>query len=113
MWDNQFQEAQKNVTLDWTMQDLEVVIKQIKNKKSEGPLGLANELFKPEYAGQDLKLALLKLSNEVKKQHIFPKVLGLFNITSLHQNIGSKKDYNKYRGIFRVTVIRSLIDKTF
>ena len=113
MWDIQFQEAHRNVTPDWTMQELKVVLKQLKNKKSEDPLGLANELFKPGNAGQDLKLSLLKLSNKVKKQQIFPKVLGLCNIRSLYQNIGSKKDYNKYRGIFRVTVIRNLIDKTF
>ena len=75
MWDNQFQEAQRNVTPDWTMQDLEVVLRQLNNKKSRDPLGFANELFKPKNAGQDLKLALLKMSNEVKKQQIFPKAL--------------------------------------
>ena len=54
---------------------------------------------------------MLKLSNEVKKQQIFPKALALCNITSLYKNKGSKKDYNNYRGIFRVTAIRSIIDK--
>ena len=83
LWQKRFKEAQGNVTPDWTMQDLEVVLKQLKNKKSRDPLGLANELFKPENAGDDLKLALLKMSNEIKNQHIFPKALGLCNISSL------------------------------
>ena len=111
LWQKRFEEAQRNVTPDWTMQDLEVVLKQLKNKKSRDPLGLANELFKPENAGEDLKLALLKMSNEIKKQQIFPKALGMCNISSLYKNKGSKKDFNNYRGIFRVTAIRSIIDK--
>ena len=111
LWQKRFKEAQGNVTPDWTMQDLEVVLKQLKNKKSRDPLGLANELFKPENAGDDLKLALLKMSNEIKNQQIFPKALGLCNISSLYKNKGSKKDFNNYRGIFRVTTIRSIIDK--
>ena len=111
IWDERFKEAQKNLTPDWTMGDLEVVLQQLKNKKSRDPLGLANELFKPNNAGKDLKLALLKLSNQIKKQQIFPEALGLSNITSLYKNKGSKKDFNNYRGIFRVTIIRSIIDK--
>ena len=73
LWQKRFEEAQGNVTPDWTMQDLEVVLKQLKNKKSRDPLRLADELFKPENAGEDLKLALLKMSNEIKKQQIFPR----------------------------------------
>ena len=111
MGDQRLQEAQDNVTPDWTMGDLEVVLQQLKNKKSRDPLGLANELFKPDNAGKDLKLALLKLSNQIKNQQVFPKALGLCNITSLYKNKGSKKDFNNYRGIFRVTAIRSIIDK--
>ena len=33
------------------------------------------------------------------------------NITSLYKNKGSRKDYNNCRGIFRVTVLRSIVDK--
>ena len=110
-WEKRFQEAQKNITPDWTMQDLEVVLKQLKNKKARDPLGISNELFKPENAGEDLKIALLKMSNKIKTQQVVPKALGLCNITSLYKNKGSQKDYNNYRGIFRVTAIRSIIDK--
>ena len=41
-WEKRFQEAQKNITPDWTMQDLEVVLKQLKNKKARDPLGISN-----------------------------------------------------------------------
>ena len=63
MWDQRLQEAQENVTPDWTMGDLEVVLQQLKYKKSRDPLGLANELFKPDNAGKDLKLAQTVKSN--------------------------------------------------
>ena len=110
-WEKRFQEAQKNITPDWTMQDLEVVLKQLKNKKARDPLGISNELFKPENAGEDLKIALLKMSNKIKTQQVVSKAFGMCNITSLYKNKGSQKDYNNYRGIFRVTAIRSIIDK--
>ena len=42
---------------------------------------------------------------------MFPKALGLCNITSLYKTKGSKKDFDSYRGIFRVTAIRSILDK--
>ena len=43
--DERLKEAQANITPDWTKEDLEVVLKQLKNWKSRDPLGLANELF--------------------------------------------------------------------
>ena len=33
------------------------------------------------------------------------------NVTSLYKNKGSRKDFNFYRGIFRATVLRSILDK--
>ena len=111
LFEKQISEAQKNVTPEWTMEDLELVLKQLKNGKSRDPLGYANELFKPENVGSDLKNALLLMSNEIKNQQIFPEALSQCNITSLYKNKGSRKDFSNYRGIFRVTVLRSIIDK--
>ena len=93
------------------MNDLDIVLQQLKNGKSRDPLGYANELFKPENTGTDLKYAVLRLSNEIKKQQVFPEALSLCNIISLYKNKGSGKDFNNYRGIFRVTVLRSIVDK--
>ena len=90
---------------------MEKVLKQLKNNKSRDPLGYANEVFKPENAGCDLKLALLKMSNRIKKELVFPESLSMCNITSLYKNKGSQKEFTNYIGIFRVTVIRSILDK--
>ena len=79
-------EAQKNTTLEWSIEDLEIVLKQLKNGKSCDTLVYENLLFKPENAGTDLKQAVLKESNGMKKQQVFPQALGMCNISSLYKN---------------------------
>ena len=74
-------------------------------------MGLANELFKPLNAGEDLRTATLKLKNQIKTTQQIPDVLKQCNITSLYKYKGSRKDYANYRGIFRVTLLRSILDK--
>ena len=105
------EEAQRNETPDWTMSELETVIKQLKNNKSKDPLDLPNEIFKPENIGTDLKLAVLCLMNQIKTQQKIPSSLKYCNITSIYKNKGSKKDFENYRGVFRVVTLRSILDK--
>ena len=104
-------EARKNKTPQWTLGDIKVVLRQLKNKKTRDPLGFVSELFKPDVAGADLKQALLIMCNNIKNQQVFPGSLSQCNISSLYKNKGSRKDFGNYRGIFRVTVIRSILDK--
>ena len=78
--------------------------------KARDALGMANELFKEEAAGTDFKLAILKLMNLIKKTSKFPRIMELCNITSIYKNKGSHKDFDSYRGIFRVTVLQSILD---
>ena len=87
------------------------MLKKLKNNKSRDPLGLANELFKPTNAGSDLKKAVLLLMNQIKSTQVFPDVLKYCNITSLYKSKGSRKEFCNYRGILRVTVLRSILDK--
>ena len=49
--------------------------------------------------------------NEIKTTQKFIKVLKHCNITSLYKRKGPRNDYNNYRGIFRVTIFRSILDK--
>ena len=109
--DERLKEAQTNITSDWTEEELNVVLKQLKNQKARDPMGLANELFKPSNAGSDLVRATLKMMNQIKKQQIVPDILKSCNITSLYKKKGSRKDFSNYRGIFRVTSLRSILDK--
>ena len=103
--------AQTNITPPWEMKHLEKVLKYLKKNKSRDPLGLANELFRPEVAGDDLKLAVLKLMNKIKREQIFPECLQLCNISSIWKRKGPMNDFESYRGIFRVTIFRSILDR--
>ena len=103
------QNSKLNVTKPWDMNDLNLAIKDLDNGKSRDALGHANKLLK--CAGSDLKLTILKLMNHMKKIHEFPESLQVFNITSLYKHKGSHKDFNNYRGVFRVTVFRSILDR--
>ena len=109
--DRRLKEAQENVTPEWTFKELDVVLKQLKNNKAKDPLDWPNELFKPENIGNDLKLAVLKLMNQIKQQQQVPGPLKYCNITSIYKNKGSRKDFENYRGIFRVVTLRNILDK--
>ena len=103
--------ASKNRTPPWNMKDLDVVLKHLKKQKSRDPYGLANDIFRLEVAGDDLKEAILRLMNKIKDEQAYPKCLELCNISSLWKKKGNRNDFNCYRGIFRVTIFRSILDR--
>ena len=93
----------------WTMKELETALKALKNNKSRDPLGNANEIFKTNVAGADLKLAILLLMNHIKNKHEYPEITRLCNISAIFKK-GKRKNFNKYRGFFRVVIFRSILD---
>ena len=101
--------AKREKTPDWKTENVKYVIKHLKKKKSRDPYGYSNELI--QEGGDDLVLAITKLMNNMKSQQIFPECLNPCNITSLFKKKGSTKDLNNYRGVFRVTVFRNILDK--
>ena len=52
----------------WKMADLENALSGLKNNKSRDHAGYANELFKNNMIGTDLKLSLLIMCNKLKKK---------------------------------------------
>ena len=103
--------AKKNTTPPWTMEQLDEVLKYLKRNKSRDPSGYANEIFRPEVAGQDLKLAILKLMNKIKTEQVYPQALEICDITSIWKRKASSCDFDNYRGIFRLSVFRSILDR--
>ena len=89
---------------------MEAVLKDLKNNKARDPLGNANELFKPTVAGSDLKQAILLLVNMIKDKLELPEVFRMCNITSIFKK-GKRSNFNNYRGIFRVIIFRSILDR--
>ena len=108
---NRLKACAKNKTDPWTMDDLELALKGLKNGTSRDPLGYPNELFKSKVAGRDLKEATLKLMNKIKEEQEIPKTLQLCNITPIYKKKGKRNNFNSYRGIFRITVLRSILDR--
>ena len=105
------EKARLTKTPPWTMDQLNAVLKNLKTNKSRDPLGFPNEILKPSVAGKDLKVAILKLVNRVKDEQIFPKALENCNISSIYKNKGCRNNFDNYRGIFRVPVFRTIIDR--
>ena len=66
------EQSKSEVTNDWSMDDLEKVLKTLKNGKARDAHGHMYELFKN--GGNDLKLSLLKLFNLVKNKQINPNI---------------------------------------
>ena len=108
---NRLNIAAKNKTSQWTMKDLKTVLKYLKYNKSRDPYGYANEIFKDGVAGENLQLAILKLVNRIKSEQKYPKAMELCNISNLYKNKGPRSSFDSYRGVFRVTVLRSILDR--
>jgi hypothetical protein len=103
--------AAKNKTLPWTMEQLDTVLKYLKRNKSRDPFGYANDLFKEDVAGKDLKVVLLKLSNCIKAEQMYPEVLEIYDISSIYKNKGNS--FNSYRGIFRAILDRLIYNDEY
>ena len=104
------EQASKNKSPAWTKDDLDKVLNYLTNNKSRDPIGNANELFKPKVAVEDLKLAILLLVYRIKENNEFPEALRLCDITSIFKK-GKGNNFNNYRGVFRVMILRSILDR--
>ena len=49
--------------------------------------------------------------NRIKLEQIFPHCLELCNISSLWKRKGNRNDFDFYSGIFRVPIIRTILDR--
>ena len=92
--------ASKIITEDWSLCDLEKVLKSLKNGKARDPHGHIYELYK--YAGNDLKYSLLKFFNLIKRKQKYPEILQPSNISSFYKKKGERTDLNNDRGVFNV-----------
>ena len=51
------------------------------------------------------------MMNKIKDEQCYPKCLELCNISSIWKKKKSRNDFESYRGIFRVTIFRSILDR--
>ena len=100
--------SSKRRTPDWNMLQLEGALKDLKNNKSRDFEGYVNEIFKADVIGHDLKMSLLVMFNKLKRKKLIAKFMNNSNISTVHKK-GSKILLQNERGIFRVSVIRSIL----
>ena len=100
--------AEAKKTPKWTQSDLEKALSDLKKEKSRDSEGLINELFKEGTIGDNLKSSLVMMFNKMKDENTIPSFLKFANITTVPKS-GSRLNPENERGIFRVSVIRSIL----
>ena len=100
-----------NKSQPWCETDLDKVLSSLKNNKSRDPHGLISDLFQPGVIGSDLKKSLLSLFNKIKDNCSIPEFIQWANVTSLYMGKGDRRELENERGIFIVSVFRSILMK--
>ena len=108
IFDMKLKIAEDNPSQDWNMGDLEKALADLKNNKSRDFEGLINEIFKEKVIGTDLKHSLLIMFNLLKAKKMIPAFMNSANITTVPKK-GSRIEPKNERGIFRVSVVRSIL----
>ena len=78
--------AEEVVTTPWTMSALDEAIANLKNNKARDHAGYANEIFKAEVIGSDLKKSLLIMCNKIKERKMIPKFMKYANVIGMEKN---------------------------
>ena len=93
------------------MEDLEDALKTLKNGKCRDPEGLIREIFKEDVIGKDLKRSMLVMFNKIKETGIFPSFMRIADICAIYKGRGEMTDLDSDRGIFLVTIFRTILMK--
>ena len=93
---------------EWSENDLDIALGDLKNNKSRDFEDYANELFKKETIGTNLKKSLLIMFNSLKRENLIPKFMNYANVTTVPKS-GSRLELKNERGIFRVEILRSIL----
>jgi len=96
---------------DWSMQDLDRVLKSLKPNQSQDTMGLINELFMIKNIGHRLKESILVLCNEIKNNLFIPEFMKNIFITAIPKKRKSPLDLTNERFIFLVPKLRGILIK--
>ena len=101
--------AKCDKSIPWTLEDLEFILKHLKDGKSRDPNGWCNEIFSNKVAGKQLKLSMLKLFNKIKQEYYIPEFIRHADVATIYKGKGEKCELENDRGIFLVTIFRSIL----
>ena len=103
------QVSKKSKSIPWTLKNLENAISGLKNEKARDPNGLINEIFKEGVAGTDFKHSLLSFFNKMKEQNLIPDFVRAADVATIYKGKGEKCNLENDRGIFIVSIYRSIL----
>ena len=103
--------AKENKTEPWVIGDLEEAIKSLKNGKCRDPEGIIREIFMEDSMGEDLKQSMLILCNKIKHTRMIPSFMQKTNICAIYKGRGDKLSLDSDRGIFLITIFRTILMK--
>ena len=101
--------AKLNKSELWTMEDLESILNNLKEGKARDPNGWTNDIFTNEVAGKYLKISMLMLLNKMKTENFIPEFIMKADVTTIYKGKGAKNNLENDRGIFLVTIFRSIL----
>ena len=101
--------SSNNKSKPWKLKDLEKILRHLKRNKARDPNGLINELFKEEVSGKNFKVSLLTFFNRMKEENFIPDFVQLADVATIYKGKGDKSDLKNERGIFLVTIFRSIL----
>ena len=91
------------------MKDLLKVLSSLKKDKARDPNGWLNDIFKEGVAGNDLRRSMLILFNKMRSEKFIPEFVGLADVATIYKGKGEKCSLENDRGIFLVTIFRSIL----
>ena len=90
------------------MIEFEQAIKDLNKGRARDPEGWCAEIFQMNVMGEDLKTSMLELMNEIKKTGQVPDFMKRSIVTTIPKP-GSKFELTNERGIFKLSVVRSVL----
>ena len=97
---------------DWTVQDLEKVLKSLKKSQGQDTMQVINEIFMENNIGLDLKMSLISFFNSIKNNQYIPDFLKEVYITAIPKGNGKAPlNLSSERGIFLVPKLRGILSK--
>ena len=75
--------AESTESPEWTKENWDETLKNLKNNKSRDYEGLINELFKKDVIGDHLKKSMLQMYTKLKKKKMIALFINFANITTV------------------------------
>ena len=97
-----------NKSPPFSLLELEKGVKDLNKGRARDPYGLCAEIFQLNVMGEDLKMSLLDMFNQIKAEGHAPDFMKESLITTIPKP-GSKFELSNERGIFKLSVVRSLL----